>query len=107
MKSLVAGIVALGLTVWPITFAQWFWHIQRTHVHVKSFDVNKIVPLMVISSVVGCIVAICVTMCSDEEGSTLDAVGRTLCTLTFWIEGAIVIWIVLGFAHISGNFGVN
>ena len=107
MKSLVTGIVALGLTIWPIALVQWVWHLQRANVHATSFRWNTAVPLMIISALAGFIVAICGTMISDDEAaSTLRFFGRGLCIVTFCIEGAIVIWIISGFAQFS-HFGVN
>jgi hypothetical protein len=100
--GVILGIVALGLTVWPIALTEWFWH-----THPRGFDVNAIGGLMLISLLAGCIIAICGTMISDDEGaSTLRFIGRALCIITFCIEGAIVLWFVRAATHLS-NFGVN
>jgi hypothetical protein len=107
MKSLVAGIIGVGLTVWPIALVQWVWHLQRTNIHATAFPWNSVVPLMIISSLAGFIAAICGTMIADDEDvSTLRFFGRGLCVITFCIEGAVLIWIISGFAQFS-KFGVN
>jgi hypothetical protein len=104
MKMLVAilGIVALGLTVWPIALVEWFWQ-----THPRGFETNAVSGFMLISLLAGFIIAICGTMISnDEAASALWYIGRALCIVTFCIEGAVVIWIIHGFTQFS-HFGVN
>ena len=107
MKILVTGIIALGLTVWPIILVQWVSHIQRSNVHATSFPWNDVVPYTIISVLAGFIVTICGTMSSDDEAAfTLRTFGRVLCIFTFCIEGAIVVWYISGVSQFS-HFCIN
>jgi len=109
MKSLVAGLFAFGLTVWPIALVQWsrYIHIHSANVHATASSLGGIIPLMLMSLLAGLIVAICGTrISSDKADSTLHFIGRGFCIITFCMEGVIVIWMIYGFAQFS-RFGVN
>jgi hypothetical protein len=101
----ILGIVSFGLTVWPIAFSEWFWHAHPQGL--RGFPENDVVGLMLFSLLAGLIIAICGKKISDHEAaSMLQFIGETLCTLTFYIDGAIVVWIIYGISQFS-HFGVN
>jgi hypothetical protein len=103
MISLVTGLFAFGLTVWPVVVLQWAWH---THQQGGFFQSSDGVLLILVSLLAGCITAICGAIFPDEDASTLRFFGRAFCIMTFCIEGVIVIWLIHGFAQFS-HWGVN
>jgi predicted MFS family arabinose efflux permease len=99
---IILGIVAFGLTIWPIALTEWLWH-----THPRGFEVNAIGGLMLISMLAGIIVAICGTMAFDNKAaSVLGYIGLSLCIAAFLIDGVVVLWFIRAASHLS-NYGVN
>jgi hypothetical protein len=101
MKTLVVGIIAFGLIVWPLIALKAVWADQNAY----SARQLLLVPL-VISWFIGSILAICGTMISEDK-QPLRLLGRILCVGSLLIEAGIAAYLFLRVVDGISRFGVN
>jgi hypothetical protein len=102
MKNLVAGILALGLIIWPLVALGTVWSDQAS----PQARLKLLTPLE-ISWVIGSLISIYGIFYRTDGSAKLRSFGRALCIGSLLIEAGIVAYGLLRILTEFSRFGVN
>lgn len=102
MKNIWLGIVALGLIIWPVIALSAVWADQNAYRARQQLEGP-----LVMSWIVGSILAICGIIIRCDKSPALRLSGRILCVSALCIEAAIFLYFAIDFASQLSHFGVN
>ena len=81
MKNLIAGIIAVGLVIWPVAALYPIWSDQNAYQERSRF----VVPLAV-SWIVGFIVAVSAFFIREDDSPVRKYLGRTFCVAAVLVQ---------------------